>query len=530
MENSEVLVRDARLVDGTGAPPRRADITIRNGMIAAVEEAGRAPAVAGEVIDASGWTVTPGFIDVHSHADNAPFLEIDDTSKLLQGVTTEIVGNCGFSLAPRTEETGPVIEDYALRIFPPVPWSWRTFGELLAATDARGYVTNYAPLVGHHALRIAAMGMADRAPDPGELTRMGELLDEALEAGAFGLSSGLIYPPGLFSETEELVELARRLPQGRLYVTHMRGEASQLLRSIEEAIGIGARAGCQVQISHLKSSGRANWGAMGSALKLLDDARARGQEIRHDVYPYTAGSTMLTATLPPWFQEGGDPSVLGRLADAEALERLRTDLSTDSESWENFVYGVGWDRIVIASSGTHRHDGKSIAEVAGDTDRDPFDALIGILREERLKVSMIVHSMDENDLQLALEHPQTMIGSDGLPPGVGGKPHPRMYGTFPRVLARYVRERTVVSLEDAVRKMTSLPAATFGLVDRGIVAPGRAADLVSFDPAEVLDLADYTQSTRPPQGIAWVMVNGKVVARDGHYLQERAGHRLQPQG
>lgn len=528
VQRNEVIVREAQLVDGTGSASRRVDVVIRDGVIASIEQAGQARSAGGEVVDAAGRTVTPGFIDVHSHADNAPFLDLDDTSKLLQGVTTEVVGNCGFSLAPHLAQTESVMEDYALRIFPPVPWSWRTFGELLTATDARGYVTNYVPLAGHHALRIAAMGMAARPPDARERALMAELLDEALAAGAFGLSSGLIYPPGLFSATDELVELARRLPAGRPYVTHMRGEASQLLISIQEAIAIGAQAGCQVQVSHLKSSGRSNWGAMGSALKLLDEARARGQVVRHDVYPYTAGSTMLTATLPPWFQEGGNASVLRRLANHDSLERLRADLATDSQSWENFVYGAGWGGVVIASSATHRHDGKSLADVAAETGREPFEALVAILRAEELKVSMIVHSMHEDDLELAMAHPQTMIGSDGLPPGVGGKPHPRTYGTFPRILGRYVRERRLVGFEEAVRKMTALPAATFGLADRGIVTPGRAADLVALDPAEVVDVADYADSTRPPRGIAWVMLNGRIAVRDGQYLQQRSGRRLRP--
>jgi N-acyl-D-aspartate/D-glutamate deacylase len=528
MDRRDVLVHDADLVDGTGTSSRRVDILVRSGVIEAVEPTGQVADGEWHTVYAAGRTVTPGFIDVHSHADNAPFLNQDDTSKILQGVTTEVVGNCGFSLAPRTEDTGRVIEDYALRIFPPVPWSWHTFAELLSAADSRGYVTNYAALAGHHALRIAAMAMDDRAPDERERDVMAQLLDEALEAGAFGLSTGLIYPPGLFSETEELVELARRLPPGRPYVTHMRGEGPQLLSSIAEAIRIGEETGSQVQISHLKSSGRPNWGVMGTALQMLDDARERGVDVRHDVYPYTAGSTMLTATLPPWFQEGGDGAVLRRLSDPNTLERLRVELATNQQSWENFVFGAGWNGIVVASSASHRHDGESIEAIAVASGQDPFDALVDILREEELKVSMIVHSMNEADLEQAMVHRMTMIGSDGLPPGVGGKPHPRMYGTFPRVLARYVRERGVLTLAAAVRKMTSLPAETFGLTDRGTVAPGMVADLVAFDPAAVLDVADYQEPTQQPRGIDWVMQAGRIVVQDGAYVGGRWGQRLRP--
>jgi N-acyl-D-aspartate/D-glutamate deacylase len=523
-----VLIRDAEVLDGTGAPARRADVLVSGGVITAVEEPGHLATEGRTVIDAGGTTLAPGFIDVHSHADNAPFLDEPDTSKIMQGVTSEVVGNCGFSLAPRLSETAPALEALAARIFPTLPWNWSTFAELLAATDARGYVTNYAPLVGHNALRAAVLGMSDAAPDDKQLAMMGDLLDEAMAAGAFGLSSGLIYPPGQFAQTRELVELAKRLPQSRPYVTHMRGEGSQLLASIAEAVAIGEGSGRRVHISHLKTAGRTNWGQMQAALDQLDQARDRGLDVRHDVYPYTASSTMLTAVLPPWFQEGGDPAVLRRLNDPVALDRLRDQLGRDGGTWENHIYGAGWDGVVVASSASHQYEGLSLTQLAADRGTGPFEALVHVLLHEELKVSMILYSMREDDLTLAMQHKLAMIGSDGLPPGVGGKPHPRMYGTFPRVLARYSRELGTLALPDAVRRMTSLPAESFGLHDRGTIAAGMAADLVAFDPAEVRDLADYTEPTREPAGIAWVMVNGQVVVRGGRYLGPRAGRRLQP--
>jgi N-acyl-D-aspartate/D-glutamate deacylase len=522
------VVRGANLLDGSGSTNRRADILVRGTTIEAVEAAGALDGVdASVVLDAAGATLTPGFIDVHSHADNAPLLAEDDTSKILQGVTTEVVGNCGFSLAPHLEETGKVIEDYSGRFFPPLSWSWGSFAELLEVTDGCGYVTNYAPLVGHHALRIAAMGMADRAPTTTELDRMGGLLQEACQAGAFGLSSGLIYPPGVFSETDELVALASRLPDNRIYTTHMRGEGGHLLASIAEALRIGEESGRPVQVSHLKASGRPMWGSMGDAIEMLDAGRSRGLEVRHDVYPYTASSTMLTAILPRWFQEGGDTDVMRRLTDKPSLARLRADLGADDD-WANLALGTGWDGVVISSSPSHRFDGRSVQDIADSTGADPVDAAVDVLLAEQLKVTMVMYSMHEDDLVLALEHPDTMIGSDGLPPGLGGKPHPRMYGTFPRVLSRYVRDRKVLSLPEAVRKMTSLPASTFGLRDRGLVEPRRAADLVLFDPGTVVDRADYDDPVQPPAGISWVMQNGRIVARDGQYLGGRAGRRLTP--
>lgn len=301
-----------------------------------------------------------------------------------------------------------------------------------------------------------------------------------------------------------------------------------LLDSIDEAVAIGRSADRPVHVSHLKAAGQDNWGRMGAALARLATARAEGVDVRQDVYPYTAGSTMLTAALPPWFQEGGGPAVLRRLDTPADVERLAVELASDHSSWENHIHGAGWEGIVIASSGSHEHDGRSLAEVADLLGKERVDTLVHILRTEQLQVSMIIHSMHEPDLVLALGDPATMIGSDGLPPGVGGKPHPRMYGTFPRVLARYAKDLGVLTQTDAVRRMTSLPAEAFGLGDRGLVAAGRAADLVAFDAVSVRDRATYEDSTRPPTGIAWVMVNGEVVVRDGHYLGHRAGRRLRP--
>ncbi len=521
-----LLIRDIELIDGTGAASRRADILVDGATISAVEAPGMLPAAAELVIEGSGLVACPGFIDVHSHADNAPFLEGDDTSKILQGVTSEVVGNCGFSLAPTTAATKALFETYSRRLFPPLPWTWSSFAELLRATDERGYVTNYVPLLGHHAVRIATLGMSDRAPDAGELETMRDLVREAVDAGVVGLSTGLIYPPGLFAATDEIVALVDALPADSLYATHMRGEGPQVMRSIAEALAIGQRTGRQVQISHLKVAGRAAWGSMPRAIQLIDAAREGGLDVRQDVYPYTAGSTMLSATLPPWFQDGGDSSVLRRLETAKDLARLREDLSAPSDDWENFVVGAGWGGIVVASSASHTYDGHSIAEIAAQRGDEPFTAMIHILRSESLQVSMIVHHMSEDDLVVALRHPLTMIGSDGLPPGVGGKPHPRTYGTFPRILARFSRDLGILKLNEAVRRMTSLPAATFGLADRGVIAPDMAADIVLFDPGRVRVVATVEDSTATPEGIASVVLNGRVVVSDGAYVGPRSGRRL----
>jgi N-acyl-D-aspartate/D-glutamate deacylase len=523
----QALLRGASVADGGGQPPRDADVLLDGDRIAAVEPAGTIPADGYAVQDLSGLVLAPGFIDVHSHADNAPLLDEDDTTKILQGVTTEVVGNCGFSLAPVAAGREDDLAALTSRIFPPLPWGWSTFADLLAQVDTRGHVTNYVPLVGHGTLRLAVAGLESRPTTAEERGRMADLAVAAAEAGAFGLSSGLIYPPGMFGDTDEIATVAAAMPEGTLYATHMRGEGEHLKDSIDEAIDIGRRSGKPVQISHLKSAGRQNWGGVARALEQLQAARDAGVRVTQDVYPYTAASTMLTACLPPWVQEGGNAAVLDRLDSVEQRNRIRSEIEAGpSAEWENHVAGAGWDGILVSSTASHRHEGRTLAEIGLELGIEPFDALVRVLREEQLRVSMVLFSMCEDDLEQALRDPHTMIGSDGLPPGVGGKPHPRLFGTFPRILARYVRERRTIDLGTAVHKMTALPAATFGLTGRGRIAPGQVADLVAFDPERVADQCDYRDPVQPPTGIAWVMQTGQLVVEDGRWLGARRGRRL----
>lgn len=523
----EVLLRGGTVADGSGGDPAPMDVLLDGERIAAVEPPGSIPAEGYDVRDLTGLVLAPGFVDVHSHADNAPLLEEDDTTKMLQGVTTEVVGNCGFSLAPVVAANAEDLAALTRRIFPPLPWGWSGFADLLGDLDQCGYVTNYVPLVGHGTLRLAVAGFEARPTTPQERAKMADLAVAAVDAGAAGMSTGLIYPPGLFGDTDEIATVMERLPDSCLYATHMRGEGGHLQASIAEALEIGRRSGKAVQISHLKSAGRPNWGGVPKALEQIAEARAAGVQVTQDVYPYTASSTMLTACLPPWFQEGGNAAVLERLGDVDARKRLRAEIDAGStDDWENHVAGAGWDGILISSSGSHRHEGQTLAEIAESLGTDPFDALVTVLREEHLQTSMVVFSMREDDLEAALRDPHTMIGSDGLPPGVGGKPHPRLFGTFPRVLARYVRERNVLDLGTAVHKMTGLPAATFGLTDRGRIASGMVADLVAFDPGAVSDQGDYRDPVHPPTGIAWVMQSGEPVVEGGRWLGVRRGRRL----
>ena len=519
-----LIVRGGAVADGTGAPIEPTDVLIGGDLILEVGPPGAFDGLDAPVIEVAGQIVSPGFIDVHSHADNAPFLEDDDTTKILQGVTTEVVGNCGFSLAPVAAGREQLIAQLNERLFPPLPTTWSSWSELMSAADANGYVTNYAPLVGHNAVRIAAMGTENRAASPDEIKTMCWLIDEAQEGGAFGLSSGLIYPPGVFSTTGELVALAARLRSGRVYATHMRDEGDDLSGSIAEAVEIGRRSGSRVQISHLKVTGAANWGHIDDALAMLDAARSAGVDVRQDAYPYEASSTMLASCLPASFQSGTEDEVLARLDDHDQRALIRRAFHGRAERGD----GSWASRVVIASTASHRNEGRTLAEIAAESGGDDVDALCDVLVSERLRVSMIHFSMCEADVEAVLAHPVTMIGSDGLPPGVGGRPHPRLFGTFPRVLGRYVRDRKVMSLSEAIAKMTSLPADAFGLDKRGRIRPGEVADLVCFDPDRVIDGGDYTSAAHDPVGISWVMQAGELVVQEGRWLGRRRGKRLAP--
>lgn len=513
------------VLDGHGAPAKDLDILLIDGHIDDVRpHSDHHPGF--DVIDASGLTVTPGFIDAHSHADNVPLLQENDTSKIMQGVTTEVVGNCGFSLAPvnpkfRSEHLGRVA-------------MWRhefsgsSFGDLLAETDKRGYVTNYAPLAGHGTLRVAAMGMDDREPTTAEQSRMAELLEEALDAGAFGFSTGLIYPPGTYSKTGELVELAKHLPPGRLYASHIRGEGPTLLDAVAEALTIGEQSKRRVMISHHKATGKSNWGKTAQTLEMIHDARRRGVDVYQDLYPYIAASTYLSTLIPPEFHAGGRDAALARLADAKELARLKERLATQGDGFDNRLLAAGYDHVLIASTASGAFEGKTIPEIAKELGKSEFDTLIHILVSERLTPTMIIFLMDEGDVKRVMSDERTAIGSDSLAPGAGGKPHPRMFGTFPRVLGHYSRELGVISLPQAVHKMTGLPAQIFGLNEIGTIERGKRADLVAFDAATIADDLDYRDPIRPPKGIAWVMQSGVNVVENGRYLGKRHGRRLRP--
>ncbi len=517
------LLKGAQVLDGVGSDPKALDVLIAGNRIKQLFEPGINRSIRAErVVDLSGYFLAPGFIETHAHSDNSPLLEFDDLSKVMQGVTTELIGNCGFSLAPINPET---VEDFyrlVRRIFPAQEFEWNSYKEYVAAIEQAGPITNYAMLVGHNSLRIAVKGEGASELSRSEMLELSRLLDAALEEGAVGLSSGLIYPPGVFTPPNELGELVSRLPSTAVYTSHMRNESLGLLDSISETLGHAVNSRAKVHISHLKFANKQQRSLIPEALEILQQARERGMRISQDLYPYPAASTMLTAVLPPWMHSGGSKRLLQYLNSEEDLRRA-LDQIENSYDFENFARAAGWEGVVIGSSKTGRFDGKSILELSHELNLAPGHALARVLVEEDLQVSMVVHAMREEDVVQILKDPFTTIGSDGLPLGTGGRPHPRTYGTFARILDKYVAQDKVISLPEAIRRMTSLPAEVFGFEDRGKIAPNMVADLVGFKQSGVVDNATFLDPVQHPKGIDHVFINGVHVVREGEWTGTHAG-------
>jgi N-acyl-D-amino-acid deacylase len=492
MAEFDVVIRGATVFDGSGADGVVQDVGVRGERIAAVGELGAASA--GEVIAGAGLALAPGFIDVHAHDDWAVLLDPEFPCKVMQGVTTDIVGNCGIGVAPFSSASRVLSYDPDRAITP-----WEGFAGYLERVDEVRPSLNIAVLMGHGTIRLGSLGNAQRPPTEAELDEMRAWVREGRDAGAVGLSTGLIYEPGRYAATEEIIALARELgPDGGLYTTHMRNEGRFLLDSVREAIRIGEEAGVPVQISHHKVGGRDNWGLVNQSLLLIEEARARGVDVMADQYPYTAGSTQLAAILlNNAFNEKGVDGGLGRAEPGNVL---------------------------IASCPAHpEYEGKTVQELADLFDLPGEEAAQRVVREDSTTFA-VIETMAEADVRTVLRHPTTMIGSDGI--ALGSKPHPRLYGTFPRVLGRYVREEGVLDLATAIHRMTGMPAKRFKLEGRGSIAPGAFADLVLFDPATIADTGTYSDPARSPVGISGVWVNGARVARDGEHTHARPGRAL----
>jgi N-acyl-D-amino-acid deacylase len=526
------LLAGGTIYDGMGTDPFLGDVLVSDGRLKAVGDLRNVEGA--EVIDLTGLTVAPGFIDVHTHSDLAPFLAEDERELRLttvrQGVTTEICGNCGFSPFPTLRERRGQVERHLSSLFGDGARAYESLADYEEDLARRPLFTNLAVLAGHGTIRAGTMGFENRAADRVELDTMERLLTEAFEQGAVGLSSGLIYPPGMYAAPEELLRLARVAARfGRPYTTHIRDETDHVVEAIEEAIRVSERSGVSLQLSHHKVAGQANWGKSETTIAMIRRARELGVDVTFDAYPYLAGSTMLRALLPPWTNEGGVDALLDRLVDPRVRAQIARDYATGLSSWQDMAGAAGWDRVAIASARRNtQFEGRRIADLAHEAGVTPAEFVCDLLLAENGAVTIVAHMMDEADVRRIIASPEAMIGSDGIP--IAGKPHPRWAGTFVRILGKYAREESLFPLQEAIRKMTSAAASRFGLVDRGRIEPGLAADLVVFDPDVVGDRATYDEPLEHPNGIVHVFVNGMLGLRDGRPTSAPAGKILRSPG
>jgi N-acyl-D-amino-acid deacylase len=522
MATYDLIIRDANLVDGTGAPARRADLAVSGDRIA---EIGRiAPSLGYRVIEAAGLTLSPGFVDIHSHSDYHLLLLPTADSAIRQGVTLEIGGNCGYAAAPIW---GPWLEERTAtyRDLYGLDHTWQGVADYFTRLEATGISENFGLLIGHNTLRGSAMGGANRPPSSQELEAMREGARRGMAEGALGLSTGLVYAPACFSMPEELTTIAAVVREaGGILTCHMRSEGDGLIEAIEEIIGVAEKAKIPLQISHLKTSGERNWPKLHEALRRIEEARARGLDVSCDRYPYIASNTGLQAVLPDWALEGGQRERTERLRNAAARARITQELTTHYPP-------DYWSRLMISEvtrEENRRYEGLRVAEAAKLAEQVPVDFILDLLLAEQMQVDAIFFTMCEENLESILAQPYAMIGSDSgcrghEGPLSHGRPHPRTFGTFPRVLGHFVRERRLLDLPIAIRKMTWDPCRKLGILDRGHLQPGCAADLVLFDSATVSDTATYEAPIRYPVGIHHVFVNGVPVVEGGEHTGARPG-------
>jgi len=522
----DLIIKNGLIYDGRGGSPFRADIAISGDTVIAMGKIKSSRGMA--VVSAENLAVAPGFIDVHDHSDLSLIVNPRAESVIHQGITTLVSGNCGSSPFPIAAEIFEETKASARKVYD-LDLTWRDMAGFFSRLEEKGIALNFATLVGHGDVRGAAMGFNDRKPSPAELERMRNLVEEHIRGGAFGLSSGLEYTPGSFAQPEEISELCKVVARNDgVYTTHMRNEGDFLLESLNESIGAAQASGVRLQISHFKVAYPRNWPKADAALARLEQARADGVDIFCDRYPYIAGSTGLDFFFPLWARQGTTEEFLNRLKDPSLEDKLRSFLAEQERKLGS------WDKVVISSVVSEKNrnlQGKSVLEAARESGKEPYEFIRDILIEEADLVDMILFNMSEDNLKKILAHPLVGIGCDGsavAPYGILGrdKPHPRNYGTFPRVLGKYVRDEKILPLEEMIKKITLIPAGRFGFEKRGRLQPGYFADIVIFDPDKIEDKATWANPHQYPAGIEYVIVNGQVAVKHGEHTGRLAGRIL----
>ena len=532
----DVIIVGGRVVDGTGAPWFRADVGVMGDRIAAIGDLSEAPAESR--IDAGGLVIAPGFIDMLGQSEFNVLVDSRAASKITQGITTEVTGE-GASIAPvndrMMEASKPSYAHYG------VEQDFRTLEEYFSRLKESPPAINIATFIGSGGIRDFVIGREDRRASPEELDEMKQMVARAMEAGALGLSASLQYVPDRFNSTDELVAMASVAAEyGGIYITHQRSEGNLIFESLDEVFEIAERAAIPAEVWHLKTAYKANWGKMGEVLERFEVARARGLDVTANQYPYIRASNGLDACLPVWVREGSTEEMLSRLKDASLRERIKTDMAADDVTeWENQWYGSGGAEGVMLSSvldpELRKYEGKTMAQIGAEMGKDPRDALMDLVIADGGESSCIISIMNEEDVRTALKHPLVSVDTDSSARAEDGpfsetKSHPRAWGTFPRILGKYVREEALLTLEEAVRKMTSRPAARVKLMDRGILRAGMAADITVFDPATITDVATFEDPTHYSVGVRYVFVNGRAVVSEGEITDERPGRVLRGPG
>ena len=531
----DVLIKNGRIVDGSGRPGYNADIAIKDQRITRIGNL--ANATAAKTIDARGMVVAPGFIDMLGQSETYLLIDPRGMSKVMMGVTTEITGE-GESIAPINERQIKEQEDFLKRFNLTI--DWRTLDEYFRRLEKQGTGLNLGTFVGATQIREYVVGFDNRPPTPAELESMKKLVADAMRDGALGLSTSLQYIPARFATTDELVELAKVARQyGGIYATHQRSEANALDESLHEVFEIARRARIPVEIWHLKTAYKKNWGRMPEILNKIKQARASGLDVSADIYPYIAGSTSLSACLPPWAQEGGVEKMLARLRDSATRERIKKEISEDHKDWENIYLGSGGAGGVLIGSVVNRDlessQGKRVSEIAEEQKKDPLDALLDFILADHGQTGAIYFMMSEEDMRAAMRSPFVSFCTDSGSratdgPLAGSKSHPRGWGSYPRILGRYVRDEKLLTLETAIHKMTGGPATRVGLKDRGLLRVGMFADITVFDPKTVIDRATFESPNQFPVGIEYVLVNGQVSVDKGERTSALAGQVIRGPG